>query len=284
MEIAQSGGTLTVEFAGICTLVRTKNKAEVLLVNVKDALRAAGHDDKAAQHSAILSVATIEHQSDCHRTVCVPGDPREYAVWDLSDSEVEFWGVNVPPANGGEKASGIAGLISLNEICYGGKPAKLKSNPSLACRVSLPTGATGAITGLMQDPTRRIEFRDASDHAIVAARSYAPRFQLRLDFKDEARIKIKDRESQDTIVELKFKKNAAVLIGNLCHEVASAKNHFYAHYTLLEGGRELNVASASSDNTTAPSAIEHPGAFDPFWMFCNPAEVEGEDPEGSGRP
>lgn len=94
---------------------------------------------------------------------------------------------------------------------------------------------------------------------LKAAKEYAWRFRLRIPFKK--RITVTLTKNGKTRV-LAFKQDTDAVIANLCQEVGSTRNHFYAYYGMVDGETFMKIKKRTT--ARAPSQ----GSSFPNWEYC----------------
>lgn len=215
---------LTVEFAGICMLVKNKgdNHAKVWLIDVWNALSTG--DDGHSKHSATLLVHTNEPQPEADFVVAVPGDRnyREYAGWNLAGKDVRL----DTDLTGQHRTLQIKRphMLDLAKLCFSGKTPALNTTPHLSSTVTIPAGTISAITPKASWPKLRFAAEEA--RSPIAPAQFAAKFRLRLPFRQQALVSIGEQT-------LRFTRSSTLLIGNLCQEIGAHKRHFYAYYSAL---------------------------------------------------
>lgn len=249
--------SLTIEFAGISTLVwnKDRNQAEAVLVD----LGAAGFHSHHAVLAAMGGDGITCPEPDT--SVAVPALPIELGIWNL-EGDVELiadggpLSVNddqidatKPPKDTGS----IRWLPELGELCLS---RTLAPGVPVAARLPLKTGQVSA-TAARHDPIQ-LEFDD--DAGLVVPRRYVmARFVVEVPC-DKATIRFGERE-------IRFDGNHhRVVISNTCacEPVArGAAGHFYAHYLLVEAKRKPRVRRIGPFNRTPNIAF-----------FSWPADVE----------
>jgi hypothetical protein len=230
--------SLTIEFAGISTLVWNKDKqeAEVRLVDME------AHDFH--KHYAALGMTSAHGVSapDPDISISVPGRPMELGVWNLKGTEVEIIGcdpgpldVEDDPVNGVQPpqrfAESIRWLPDIGELC---QSRRLSTKVRLATRIPIKSGritATAANHELI-----RAQFLD-DGRAVAPVRYYLPRFLVELPGK-KISLRLDGKRT------LEFSGDHEVIISNTCvcePVVKKGSGHFYAHYLVVEPERQPRV-------------------------------------------
>lgn len=261
---------LTIEFAGICALVRRKrvSTAEVWL---PDVMKTAPKPQQSP-HFASLVVPTAEAQAGtADSAVAVPMDPIEYAVWNLDgttvtfvvDGNVSVGNVTYPKKPNGKRSAPIGALA---DVWGASKPAGLETVPALSCRVVLEQGELAALL----PPIKGLKYAFCKGNVPTAqeakaAREMAWRFRLRIPFEADVKV-IMTPQSSGAARELIFTRNTNAVIANVCQEIGSSKDHFVAYYGLLTGETPMNIRKVGK---VKPAA----GESWPNWEYCIPGSL-----------
>lgn len=228
---------LTVEFAGICMLVKEKHHshAEVRLIDVWNAMKAG--DEGRSRHFATLLVNAAGASAEGDFAVAVPDDrkQREYVGWNIA-------GKNIAIQTDLKQAKvriATRYMANLTELCATGttKP-QLKRNVPLASTVRIPGGAIAAIAPPKGWPKIRFTAPGAQKAAVTGR--FAARFRVRIPFSKSATVTVGGQK-------LTFKTSASLLIGNMCREVGAKKRHFYAYYQALQNHQRMTLTTAGRE-------------------------------------
>jgi hypothetical protein len=230
--------SLTIEFAGVTTLVwdKARNEATAFLLD----LGAEGFH----QHYATLATEGGSHVTcpDPDTAVTMPGAPIELGVWNLKGTDIEIDADATPldiddekideTQKPPERSGSIRWLPELGELC---QSRILARHLRYAARVRLPVGRVS--TTAAGQPLLRVVFED-NDQPICQERYLLPRFMVEIDCA-KATVRLgKDRE-------LKFASDHHVIISNTCVcEQTTAdpgSGHFYAHYLLVDTKRKPRI-------------------------------------------
>jgi hypothetical protein len=228
---------LTIEFAGITTLLWHKDRKEATVVLVD--LAAAGFH----KHHAAMAMEG-GHEVSCpdpDLSIAVPGQELELGIWNLQGTDIELIAdggplevddteVDVTQAPA-DNASSIQWLPEIGALC---QSRTLAPGVPISARMQLKTGnitSTRAGHELI-----RVVFDD-DDRQVGDERYILPRFLVRID---SPRVKIR----LDTNREFKFETDHHVTISNtcVCEPVSrGAPGHFYGHYLLVEAKRKPRI-------------------------------------------
>lgn len=259
--------SLTIEFAGISTLVwnKQRNEAEVLLVD----LAAAGYQ----RHHAMLAMAdnpcVVAPKPDA--SVAVPGQPLELGLWNLKGAEIEIDAkqagplevvadeVNAaePPAPGAESIRWLPNIGELTDS------QTLNPRCPIAARIRITSGRITATAANF--PQTRVQFFDG-DRPLGAVRYTLSRFMLEVPDAD-VRLRLDGKRTIDVHTD------HTAMISNTCaYESAfeGMSGHFYAHYLTVAARRRPTLLSTRSRQRAAFAAFSWPS--DP--EMCVPAFVE----------
>lgn len=253
---------LTIEFAGICALV-TRSKASNAEVWLPDVMQAAP-PAQASPHFASLIVRSEEPQGvAADSTVTFPAHPPEYAVWNLRDTTVSFdsdvkTGVTTPARPKGKHAQPIERLADIWQIST---PKSLNAAPPNTATVVIDHGELASL----MPPFKGQEYvfykgTTPTTQEKRAAKEYAWRFRVKVPFNRRLDVVLKTQGQAER--RLHLMESTAAVIANLCQEVGSAKNHFYAYYGLVDGGTAVNIQKRAK---TIKGAA---GESYPNWEYC----------------
>lgn len=222
--------SLTIEFAGIATLVRQRARREASVVLVD--LGAAGFH---AHHAALgISGGPGLSCPDPDLSIAVPGQPMELGVWGLQGTDIEIVADSGPlhivddPVDSTEppppNAESVRWLPEIGELC---QSRTLATRVPISSRLRLRTGRVTSTAAA--HPLVRVVFEDDGE-PIGPARYLLARFLVEIPCA-KAVLKL------DAQRELTFDSDRHVLISNTC--VCEPKSggrggHFYAHYLLLD--------------------------------------------------
>lgn len=254
--------SVTIEFAGISTLVwhREKQEAEVVLVD----LEAHGFH----RHHATLAMTggTGIVTPDPDISLAVPGRPIELAVWNLKGTEIEIGcdpePLNVqdepinatepPPAN----AESIRWLPEIGELCGS---RELARDVKVAARIRIKSGRITST--LARHELVRAQFSDEG-RALAPVRYFLPRFLVELPGK---RVTLRlDRKRT-----LEFQTDHTLVISNTCVCEPTFKGgagHFYGHYRVVQRKREPIIRSFRGAGPSGLKTFAWPAA--PEECFC----------------
>jgi hypothetical protein len=196
---------------------------------------------QGTEHFASLIVRTDEGQTEvADSAVTFPGHAPEYAVWDLSGADVSFTsdvtgGITTPAKPSGTRAASIDRLADVWALT---NPTNITQHPPLTASVTITTGELAAI--MPPAGLKYVFYKGAKPTAseLKAAKPYGYRYRVRIPFKKEIAIVMKRGSASKTV---RFKLETEVVIANLCQEVGSTRNHFYAYYGLVDGGTFVKI-------------------------------------------
>ena len=253
---------LTIEFAGICALITKAGRSNVQ-VWLPDVERA--DPDQGTPHYASLIVRSEEPQSvRSDSTVTFPSHPPEYAVWNLRDTKVSFIsdespGVTFPARPIGRNAQSIERLADIWQIST---PKSLEAAPPTTATVTIDHGELASLMPPFKGQ-KYVFYKGATPTPgeLKAAKEYAWRFRARVPFKRDLYVLLETFGQADR--RLHFKENTAAVIANLCQEVGSEKNHFYAYYGLVAGETRMNIEKKASKVIAGGSGESYPN-----WEYC----------------
>lgn len=235
---------LTLEFSGICTLVRNR-KAGTADVHLVD-LSSAGFQ----RHYPALGIAITESTPrsikgpDADAAVSLPGEDKEMGLWNLMGANVEIVGASgkltvddskidatkKPP----KTAASVKWLANIGELC---DAERLAPACPTAAVIRLPAGH---ITATGVPDARRVEFRD-NGRPVGSTRYFMPRFKAVIPFDDELAIRL----SRERV--LRFGDSMTVVVSNTCVcglGVSEKPNHFYGHYEVVSAKRRPRAERA----------------------------------------
>jgi hypothetical protein len=241
---------LTIEFAGIATLVWDKKRgsAEVHLVD----LGSAGFE----RHYAALSFEVSESTPhgikgpSADAAVSLLGRDIDIGVWNLMGTTVELFGATgkltvddtkvevtkKPP----KSAESIRWIADVGSLCESHAVNPLCPTASV---IKLPAGritATGAAAA------RKVEF--ANDGVPVGPDRFClPRFKAAVPFETELAIRL----SRERV--LRIQDSISVTVSNTCVcglGVGPVANHFYGHYDVVDAKRRPTVKRAGPQPMT----------------------------------
>lgn len=235
---------LTIEFAGVCTLIWNKKTgtAEVHLVD----LGTIGF----ARHTAAVSIAVEENQpppltgADAEVSLSLAGSMSDVGLWNLLDCTVDFVGglgkltvdaatvdVTKEPARDATSIRWLANVGALTES------TTLNPAGSTAAVINVPAGhITAASVGTL----RKVQFVDGDDKPIGPARYCLPRFRVTMPFADRLAMRLDRRRV------LTFTRAATIVVSNtcVCGLNSAPAIDFYAHYDVVAAKRRPRIQLA----------------------------------------
>jgi hypothetical protein len=258
---------LTLEFAGICSLVMKKGAtaAEVWLPDVMT----AAPPDQATKHFASLILLSEEEQKGvvADSAVTIPNHGPEYTVWNLAETTVSFvtdmkTGIAAPSKIAGPNGGGIQDLADIWAVS---KPASFESKPPNACTVTIDNGQLGSVLPPLAAGIKYVFHSGDKPNKtdLKSARAYAWRIRVRIPFKAELSVVITPKSGKAKV--LKFERPTQAVIANLCQEVGSQRNHFYAYYGLVKDETPKNITKLSLKKAKKGSSK---GEYYPNWEYC----------------
>lgn len=259
--------SLTIEFAGITTLVwdKAKGEAEVLLVD----LAAAGFDRHHAMLAMADSPAVVAPQPDA--SIAVPGQPLELGLWNLAGTEITIEAkdggplevvadaVNAddPPGPGAES---IRWLANISELCQSNT---LNAKCPIAARLRIKSGRITATAA--NYPQVRAQF-SLDDRPLGPMHYVLSRFMLEV-LGEDVTLRLDSRRT----IEVHTDHHA--MVSNTCvfeRNFGLNAGHFYAHYLIVKAQRRPTVRRMPMLQRVAFAAFSVPD--DP--EHCMPAFVE----------
>ncbi len=225
--------SLTIEFAGITTLVwhKAKGEAEVILID----LEKAGYERHQAALGMPPRIGVVAPEPDT--SIAVPGRPMELAIWGLKGTQIEVRGGDTGPlrvAAGEIKsaeppppvADSIYWLPEIGELS--GSKSVSKAAP-IAARMRVRSGRITATAAA--HPQIRGQFISGG-RELGPLRYFLPRFILEIDGTDISLC-------LDAHRTLEFPVDHTVIISNTCAckpllAGDPARDHFNAHYLVAE--------------------------------------------------
>lgn len=241
---AKKSNVLTIEFAGVTTLVwdRKADAAEVHLVD----LASAGFE----RHYAALALEVAESTPhgikgpDADAAVSLFGRNVDVGLWNLAGTTVEIYGADgaltvdnrkVDPTKRPDKqAQSIQWMANIGELCESATLNPLCPTSSI---IRIPAGhitATGAAAA------RKVQFT-CDGAPIGPARFCLPRFKATIPFESELALRL----SRERV--LRFTESMTITISNTCVcglGLGTPANHFYGHYDVVEAKRRPDVSPA----------------------------------------
>jgi hypothetical protein len=252
--------TLTIDFAGICTLVwnRKAGTAEVRLVD----LASAGFQ----RHYAALGVAVNERTPkalkgpEADAAMSLPESNTDLGLWNLIGCDVEIVGaagkltVDDRKVDAGKKPEKTATSIRwLADIGYLAGSTTPNGLCPTAATVRLPAGH---LTGNAAVGSRKVTFTD-NNTPVAPPRFCIPRLRAAIPFADELSIVLDRRRI------LRFSDSMSIVISNTCVCAVGmiGPDHFYAHYDVVEAKRRPKVSSAAAAGRGGAVAAPQLAAF-----------------------
>lgn len=256
---------LSIEFAGICSLIRKKNSAAAEIW-LPDVMKAAPPAQRTRHFASMIVKSEEEQKHVADSAVTFPGHDPEYTVWNLADTTVRFEsdgpkGLTTPSNPAGKRAGSVTKLADIWSISG---PTGFQAQPPNTCTVTV---ADGELASVMPPTTAQkyvfYKGNSPTPGELKAAQVYAWRIRVRIPFKKEVRVVLANPAGERVLT---FAESTDAVIANLCQEVGSKRNHFYAYYGLVEGATPRNIKKVK--NAAAKKPGGGVGEYYPNWEYC----------------